>query len=76
MISFPFHNKIRHFLFFVALFLSVNMTLSFAQTSSIAGAVTDNHNEPAVGAIVVIEENGKGTQTDVDGKYKLENVEA
>ncbi len=39
---------------------------------TVTGTVTDEKNEPLVGASVVLEGTTKGTITDVDGKYTLE----
>ncbi len=46
-----------------------SMTVS-AQT--IQGVVTDDKNEPLVGASVVLQGTSKGTLTDINGNYKLE----
>ena len=47
--------------------------ISFSATAqTIQGKVTDEKNEPLVGASVVIEGTSKGTLTDFNGNYKLE----
>ena len=45
-----------------------------AQT--IQGTVTDDKNEPLVGASVVIQGTSKGTLTDINGGYKLDLTDA
>ena len=43
-----------------------------AQQITVRGTVTDNMGEPIVGAGVYSTEIGRGTSTDVDGKFRLE----
>lgn len=59
------------------LLLSV-MTLSlFAQNLTVRGTVTDNRQEPVIGATIILEgDASRGTVTDIDGNYLLANVPA
>ena len=52
-------------------------TLTFAQTGTIEGTLTDKdaNGEPLPFANVIIKGTTKGTTTDFDGKYILENLE-
>lgn len=45
--------------------------LSQAQEKNITGKVIDQNNQPIIGASVVIKETGVGTQTDIDGSFKI-----
>lgn len=60
---------------FLTLLLSV-MTLSvFAQNLTVRGTVTDNRQEPVIGATIILEgDASRGTVTDIDGNYVLPNV--
>lgn len=51
--------------------LSIAPTLVYAQQGKITGQVLNNANEPIVGASVVVEGAGKGTKTDMSGKFEL-----
>lgn len=42
-----------------------------AQTSKITGLVTDENNEPVIGAGIIVKETGTGTVTDTDGSFSL-----
>ncbi|HPD86106.1 MAG TPA: SusC/RagA family TonB-linked outer membrane protein, partial [Proteiniphilum sp.] len=57
------------------LLLSV-MTLSlFAQNLTVRGTVTDNRQEPVIGATIILEgDASRGTVTDIDGNYILPNI--
>lgn len=52
------------------------MTLSvFAQNLTVRGTVTDNRQEPVIGATIILEgDASRGTVTDIDGNYVLPNV--
>ena len=67
-------SRLRHtLLLLVTLFLSTSI---FAQNGKITGVVVDAETgETLIGANVVIEGTLKGTQTDLDGKYTINNVE-
>lgn len=47
-----------------------------ASAQTIQGTVTDDQNEPLVGASIVLKGTSKGTLTDLNGSYKLELTEA
>ncbi len=66
--------RLRHTLLpLVTLFLSTSI---FAQNGKITGVVVDAESgETLIGANVVIEGTLKGTQTDLDGKYTINNLE-
>jgi len=44
---------------------------SFAQTRALNGSVVDNTNQPLVGVTVSLMESQRSTQTDVNGKFKI-----
>ena len=49
----------------------------FAQNITVSGTVTDENNEPVIGATVIVSgDPSHGTVTDIDGKYILPNVPA
>lgn len=69
------HVKTRQFLHpcIFMMLLAFFMPLSlWAQNKSISGIVTDNNNEPVIGAVVVVKNSTVGTITDIDGKYTIE----
>ena len=71
-------NK-KHFLMkgFLTLFLSISVLTAFGQNLTVRGTVTDEKNEPVIGAsVVVVGVAGQGTVTNVDGKFTLPNVPA
>lgn len=49
-------------------------TFAFAQNRQITGIVTDNGGEPIIGANVLVEGSTNGVITDLDGKFRLQNV--
>lgn len=50
-------------------------TLSYAQTGSLSGTVTEaTTGDPLPGATVIIEDLGLGTSTDADGRYAMTNI--
>lgn len=50
---------------------------SFAQTLNVRGTVTDSSGEPIIGGTVVVDgEEIRGTVTDIDGNYMLNDVPA
>lgn len=62
-------------LFFLFFLITINTSVTFAQTGSISGVVTDKTTgETIVGASVVIEGTYTGTSTDFDGKFTLSNL--
>ena len=54
----------------------VESTFGVQQTKKITGLVKDAHGEPIIGANVVVKGTTNGTITDVDGRYRLDNVPA
>lgn len=62
----------KGFLFTCMWIISLGM---FAQNITVRGTVTDANNEPIIGATIVVQGDAtKGTVTDVDGNYVLNNV--
>ena len=61
------HSCILAMLFVVFAPLSLR-----AQNVSVSGIVTDNNNEPVVGASVLIKNTTKGVITDINGAYAIE----
>ncbi|MEF9924318.1 MAG: TonB-dependent receptor [Muribaculaceae bacterium] len=50
---------------------------TFAQAKvTVNGVVTDDANEPLIGASVIVAGTSNGTMTDIDGKYSMSNVPA
>jgi TonB-linked SusC/RagA family outer membrane protein len=60
-------------LFRKLLFLSIFMLCGYAQAQTVSGTVSDA-NGPLPGAAVVVKGTDKGTTTDFDGKYTLNEV--
>lgn len=60
----------------LSLLLIYNLN-SIAQTASIIGTVSDNTDQKKLTAIAVsIKENNKGTVTDENGRYEIDNLDA
>lgn len=57
---------------FLMLFLALVVQVSFAQTRTISGTVTDDSGVPLPGVNVLISGTTTGTQTDFDGLYSIE----
>ena len=53
------------------------VSLSFSQTGSVVGKLTDKdfNNEPLPFANVIVKGTSKGTTSDIDGLYELDNLE-
>lgn len=58
----------------ILLGLGMFVLVSALQAQVIGGRVTDLHNNPIVGATVVLVERGTGTETDVEGNFGMDNV--
>ena len=58
-------------LFFIALML---FNLSFSQSSSLSGKVTDAKGEAVVGANVMLNNTAKSTSTNADGVYTFSGL--
>ncbi|MES2796498.1 MAG: TonB-dependent receptor [Bacteroidota bacterium] len=56
---------------FLILLLSISW-VSFSQTNSVSGKVTDDKGETIVGASIAIKGTSRGTTSDVNGRYKLD----
>ncbi|HBT11044.1 MAG TPA: SusC/RagA family TonB-linked outer membrane protein, partial [Leeuwenhoekiella sp.] len=54
------------------LFVALVVQVSFAQTRTISGTVTDDSGVPLPGVNVLISGTSTGTQTDFDGLYSIE----
>tara|TARA_R110002020_G_scaffold230666_3_gene441610 strand:- start:62119 stop:65370 length:3252 start_codon:yes stop_codon:yes gene_type:complete len=54
------------------LFLALVVQISFAQTKTISGTVTDDNGAPLPGVNIVVKGTTTGTQTDFDGLYSIE----
>ena len=48
----------------------------FAQSGSVVGTITDNTQSPLVGVNVVLKNTTEGSQTDVNGAFKIEKLKA
>lgn len=59
----------------LTLLLVLVVQLSFAQTKTITGTVTDDAGLPLPGANVIIKGTNTGTQTDFDGNYSIAAAE-
>jgi TonB-linked SusC/RagA family outer membrane protein len=63
-------------LLLILLLASINAVVSFAQTITVSGVVTDSKNEPLIGVNVVVKDQpGFGAITDINGHYELKNVQ-
>jgi iron complex outermembrane receptor protein len=51
-------------------------TLSFAQTFSVSGKVTDSHGSPLPRVNVIVSEGNRGAASNLDGEYIIENLPA
>ncbi|MGO4912236.1 SusC/RagA family TonB-linked outer membrane protein [Leeuwenhoekiella sp. W20_SRS_FM14] len=56
---------------FLTLLLVLIMQISFAQTKTVSGTVTDDTGVPLPGVNVVVKGTTQGTQTDFDGKFSI-----
>lgn len=57
--------------FIIALFGGISM---YSQSFSIQGNVTDENNVPLLGVNVLVKNQSRGTTTDFDGNFTLNNV--
>ncbi len=59
----------------LSLTLGLMTTVTFAQNVSVSGTVTDsNTNQPLPGVSIIIKNTTKGTSTDFDGNFAIENI--
>lgn len=56
----------------ISFLLLFSAAQSFAQSRTINGTVVDNTNQPLVGVTVTVMESQRSTQTDVNGKFKVD----
>lgn len=67
--------SLRHFVSLLSLMLLVSVS-AFAQTaSSVSGKVVDGKGNPVVGASVKVADTNLGTSTDVDGAFRIKNLQ-
>lgn len=66
-----FFNKKYLIIFLFIIFYSFS---SLAQSGKISGRVTDENNEPLIGANVIINGTTQGSATNIDGYYSILNV--
>lgn len=64
--------NVKKFIATCSLFLLLTSPV-FAQ-NNVSGRVYDSNNEPVIGATVIVKNTTKGTTTDFDGNYSLQNV--
>ena len=57
--------------FLLAIIVLLITQISFAQVQSVSGVVTDQSGVPIPGVNVSVKNNKVGTQTDLDGKFKI-----
>ncbi|WP_435261132.1 TonB-dependent siderophore receptor [Tenacibaculum sp. nBUS_03] len=55
----------------ILLFLIMANSVAQGGSNSVTGTVVDNNNEPLIGVNVLIKGTKDGTQTDIDGKFKI-----
>jgi TonB-linked SusC/RagA family outer membrane protein len=67
-------KKVLQIVFFIALVLLPFISAAQAKIS-VKGMVLDNDNKPILGVLVVEKGSSNATSTDVDGMYRLSNVE-
>ncbi|WP_165200518.1 carboxypeptidase-like regulatory domain-containing protein [Muriicola soli] len=63
------NNTARTFLLWVLMCSTCSL---FAQRQTISGTVTDNFNQPLLGANIAIEGTTRGAVTDLNGYYQIE----
>lgn len=60
----------------LASLLLFTCSLSYLMAQTISGKVTDSKKEPVIGAAITIEGTTKGVASDLDGNYKITDLEA
>ncbi len=55
----------------LTLFLALIVQISFAQTKTISGTVTDDNDGPLPGVNILVKGSSTGTQSDFDGNYSI-----
>lgn len=66
--------KLTNALVIVCVFIFQFNEVSAQGNHSVSGIVVDNSNQPIIGATVLISQNAKGTITNVDGEFTLNDV--
>ena len=56
---------------FLTLLIVLTMQITFAQSKTVTGTVTDDSGIPLPGVNVIVKGTTQGTQTDFDGKYTI-----
>jgi iron complex outermembrane receptor protein len=60
---------------FILFALNFSWSVAFAQTGTITGKVVDEDSgEPLTGANVLIKDTSKGTVTDIDGRFIIDDI--
>ncbi|GAK89578.1 ferrichrome-iron receptor [Nonlabens ulvanivorans] len=57
------------------LLLFFSVQIAICQQASITGEVTDSNNTPLLGVNIFLKNTTKGVQSDVDGQFKIEEIE-
>lgn len=65
----------KKFTCLVILFLS-GLFAGYAQTFSVSGKVTDENGMPLLGVNVIVKDQSRGTTTDYDGNFSIQNLSA
>jgi TonB-linked SusC/RagA family outer membrane protein len=66
------NRQFVHAYLLMMLFIVFAPSSLLAQNVSVSGTVTDNNNEPVVGASVIVKNTTRGAITNIEGKYILE----
>src|SRR5699024_8865485 len=71
------HNGLFYFLIvFTGIIITISSSNVYAQNGeTVRGSVTDLSNEPLAGVNVMVKGTSKGTSTDSEGRFLLENVD-
>ncbi len=64
----------KHKMFLSLFILLLGCALPIFAQQAVTGTVTDNANEPIIGASVVVKGTSIGSMTDISGKFSLKNV--
>jgi len=67
------NNHMKKFTCLLILFLS-GFFGAFAQSFSVSGLVSDENNMPLLGVNVIVKGEARGTTTDFDGNYTVDNI--
>ncbi|MBD0830643.1 TonB-dependent receptor [Aestuariibaculum sediminum] len=63
----------KYLLSILTVFLLTNFTL--AQQGAVSGTIKDSNNSPLLGVNVSLKNSAKGAQTDINGNFKISNLE-